>query len=255
MHCPSGFITGLHAVFGRSNKGDRDSYDFKLKCGDKWGSWFGMWFSAETRKEDRRFECPSGLHVTGLEVKRGRIEMGDKDFFDFRLQCGGIWESYLGLRYAGHKETKGKECTGGQFAYGMKVTRGFVEKDDKDFYEFEINCKSMSDIPENLRATPKTDHLGLPDNVLLWTVADVKVWLQSLGLGEYCDAFNKNRLQGDVLFSLSEEHLVELGMKKMGDRLYFMEALQQLFESITGWSDQQLPMGGGGGAQSSYGYM
>ena len=32
-----------------------------------------------------------------------------------------------------------------------------------------------------------------------------------------------NKLQGDVIFLLLESHLIDMGMKKIGDRLYFME--------------------------------
>ena len=45
-----------------------------------------------------------------------------------------------------------------------------------------------------------------------------------MGLGEHGDAFKRHNLQGDVIFLLLESHLQELGMLKIGDRLYFMEA-------------------------------
>ena len=54
------------AVVGRTRQEDRDLYDFKLKCGNRWTSWSGLWFSSEV--EDKEWECPSKMYVTGMEV-------------------------------------------------------------------------------------------------------------------------------------------------------------------------------------------
>ena len=50
----------------RTRQEDRDLYDFKLKCGNRWTSWSGLWFKNEV--EDKEWECPSKMYVTGLEV-------------------------------------------------------------------------------------------------------------------------------------------------------------------------------------------
>ena len=58
--------------------------------------------------------------------------------------------------------------------------------------------------------------------------------------------------QGDVLFSLTEENLKEMGVSKVGDRLLVTDITQTLYEQITGWQQQkvetpsllQLPSGG-----------
>ncbi len=84
LHCPSGFITGLRVKYGRTRDEDRDLYDFKLKCGLRWTSWSGLWFKNEV--EDKTYECPSKMYVTGMEVKRGRREFGDKDTYGSRLK-------------------------------------------------------------------------------------------------------------------------------------------------------------------------
>ena len=68
MQCPSGFITGLTVRHGRDEKDDLDMYDFKLRCGDRWGAWSGMPF--KSFKEEKATECPMKMHVTGLEVKQ-----------------------------------------------------------------------------------------------------------------------------------------------------------------------------------------
>ena len=47
----------------RTRSEDRDLYDFKLKCGNRWTSWSGLWFKSEV--EDKEWECPSKMYVTG----------------------------------------------------------------------------------------------------------------------------------------------------------------------------------------------
>ena len=109
----------------RTRQEDRDLYDFKLKCGNRWTSWSGLWFKNEV--EDKEWECPSKMYVTGMEVrpcsalapacgcpvtavlsggvalqvKRGRRDFGDRDTYDFKLQCSGVWQSYMGMKFHG----------------------------------------------------------------------------------------------------------------------------------------------------------
>jgi len=108
LHCPSGFITGIRVRYGRrayaplaprtlpcadasagwaapapqrlrsslrrTRSEDRDLYDFKLKCGNRWTSWSGLWFKSEV--EDKEWECPSKMYVTGMEVtQRGVLTL------------------------------------------------------------------------------------------------------------------------------------------------------------------------------------
>jgi len=202
MLCPSGFITGLTVRHGRDEKDDLDMYDFKLRCGDRWGAWSGMPFRAESLKEEKAMECPMKMHVTGLEVKQGRREFGDVDTYDFKLQCSGVWQSYMGLSFGGEKLKASKECLSGTMAYGWRAFRGFVKRGDRDYYEFELNCKSAAQSLQALRTMPDLRELGLSQNVFIWSHHDVATWLAALGLGEHAEAFKFNNLQGDVLFLL-----------------------------------------------------
>ena len=59
-------------------------------------------------------------------------------------------------------------------------------------------------------------------------------------LGEYIDLFVEHRIQGDVIFSLTEENLKEMGVDKVGDRLLITDITQTLYEQITGWQQQQV---------------
>lgn len=90
-----------------------------------------------------------------------------------------------------------------------------------------VDPTSLSRQTDGVSAVRKATNLrelGLPQNVFVWSAKDVGTWLTSLGLGEYAPAFESNKLQGDVIFLLLESHLVDMGMRRIGDRLYFMEA-------------------------------
>ena len=181
MHCHSGYITGLQVRRGRNSKDDTDFYDFKLKCGSRWGPWSGMAYEADNHKEEKAFECPMKMHMTGLEVKQGRKELGDVDSYDFKMQCSGVWQSYLGLSFSSEKAKAAKECPAGMMAYGWRAYRGFVKRGDKDYYEFDLNCKEAGQGgSEAVRKAPTLREIGLPQNVFVWSVKDVGSWLKSL---------------------------------------------------------------------------
>lgn len=50
----------------------------------------------------------------------------------------------------------------------------------------------------------------LPDNVKLWTVADVTRWLGTLSLGQYTEKFQEATVDGPFLMELREEDLVDV---------------------------------------------
>ena len=177
LHCPAGFITGIRVRYGRTRQEDRDLYDFKLKCQNRWTAWSGLWFKSEL--EDKVWECPSKMYMTGLEVKRGRREWGDKDTYDFKLQCSGVWQSFIGMKFSGEQEHAASECPSGEGSSGLKVFRGFVEWGDKDLYEFDINCKSIAQNLASIRGLPDLKMLGLPRNTLLWDGEQLGTWLEA----------------------------------------------------------------------------
>jgi hypothetical protein len=57
---------------------------------------------------------------------------------------------------------------------------------------------------------------------------DVVVWLRSLGLGKYEAAFRENEIDENVLPSLTEEHLKQLGVTALGHRLKLLDAIAAL---------------------------
>jgi len=234
LFCPSGFINGIRVKYGRTRKEDRDLYDFKLKCGTRWTSWSGLWFKNEV--EDKTYECPSKMYVTGVEVKRGRNEFTDRDTYDFKLQCSGVWQSYIGMRSSKEKEIASAECPSGEGTSGLKVYRGFMEWGDKDLYEYELNCKSIAQNLASIRGLPDLKMLGLPRNVLVWDGEQLASWLDALGLGALAPNFLAHNVNGGTVFLLTEDHLKELGFSVVGDRLYFIELLTQLYDDIVNWS-------------------
>jgi class 3 adenylate cyclase len=59
-------------------------------------------------------------------------------------------------------------------------------------------------------------------------VVDIAAWLQRLGLDQYEQAFRENRIEADVLLSLTAEDLRELGVTLVGDRRRLLDAIAAL---------------------------
>ena len=87
---------------------------------------------------------------------------------------------------------------------------------------------------------PPLRKLGLTANPASWSVKDVCKVLKAVGLGEYMELFVEHRIQGDVLFNLTEENLREMGVEKVGDRLLITDITQTLYEQITGWQQTEV---------------
>ena len=59
-------------------------------------------------------------------------------------------------------------------------------------------------------------------------MGDVTRWLESLGLGEYREAFAENRIDAGVLPSLTADDLKEIGVAAVGDRRRLLDAIAAL---------------------------
>ncbi len=59
---------------------------------------------------------------------------------------------------------------------------------------------------------------------------DVSQWLEGLGLGEYAGAFAENRIDVDVLPSLTSNDLKDIGVVAVGDRRKLLDAITALSE-------------------------
>lgn len=56
-------------------------------------------------------------------------------------------------------------------------------------------------------------------NTSSWSVADVSKYLKKIGLGQYSATFEENDISGSELPYLTDEYLVELGVKSIGHRI------------------------------------
>ena len=59
-------------------------------------------------------------------------------------------------------------------------------------------------------------------------MSDVRQWLESLGLGQYADAFEENAVEWDLLAKLSGDELKEIGVGPLGHRKRILEAATTL---------------------------
>ena len=107
-------------------------------------------------------------------------------------------------------------------------------------YDDIVNWSAALGIQLATHPVPPLRKLGLSLNPTSWTVKDVCKVLKAVNLGEYMELFVEHRIQGDVLFSLTEENLREMGVGKVGDRLLITDITQTLYEQITGWQAQHI---------------
>ena len=61
---------------------------------------------------------------------------------------------------------------------------------------------------------------------------DVAAWLQGLGLERYVPAFLENRIEADMLPSLTVEELKDLGVTLVGDRRRLLDAISALGAAV-----------------------
>ena len=66
------------------------------------------------------------------------------------------------------------------------------------------------------RSLPNLRRNGLPLQVVSWSVREVSRWVEALGLKEWAQIFTAHRIQGDVMFSLKEDTLKEMGINRIG---------------------------------------
>lgn len=60
--------------------------------------------------------------------------------------------------------------------------------------------------------------------------SDTETWLRELGLGEYAEAFAENRIGAEILPSLTNDDLKDIGVLAVGDRRKMLNAVAALAE-------------------------
>jgi hypothetical protein len=62
-----------------------------------------------------------------------------------------------------------------------------------------------------------------------WTAAEVAAWMRSVGVSESAiTAFTSNDVDGKILLRIREYHLVEMGVKKLRDRMILQRSIKEL---------------------------
>jgi predicted ATPase/class 3 adenylate cyclase len=59
-------------------------------------------------------------------------------------------------------------------------------------------------------------------------MSEIRKWLESIGLGEYGDAFEANKIDMDLLGEVDDQILKDIGMSAAGDRLRIRKAIAKL---------------------------
>ena len=70
-------------------------------------------------------------------------------------------------------------------------------------------------------------------------MTDIGQWLDSLGLGQYAEAFEDNAIAWATLPELDHELLKEVGVKPVGHRVTILKAIQSLGSEGDSAPDQQ----------------
>ena len=127
--CPPGVaVTGLKVRSGHVRRGgNRELYDFSLRCGSKWTDKFlGLYFDVREDVTPAAGVCPDGVTLTGVQVMRGRSEgLNARDYYTFKLRCERDWRSIVGLPFDNLKETRSATCPQKRSVAGIRVHRGF----------------------------------------------------------------------------------------------------------------------------------
>ena len=87
----------------------------------------------------------------------------------------------------------------------------------------------------NSRTSYSNDSYGIDIAILHWDGADIDLWLDQIGMEGYKYLFRQQALStGRRLLSLTEEHLKEIGITTVGDRIEMMFQIDEL-RKTAGW--------------------
>jgi hypothetical protein len=59
-------------------------------------------------------------------------------------------------------------------------------------------------------------------------MSEIRKWLESIGLGQYGDAFEANKIDMDLLGQVDDQILKDIGVLAAGDRLRIRNAIAKL---------------------------
>ena len=64
-------------------------------------------------------------------------------------------------------------------------------------------------------------------------MSDIRKWLEGIGLDQYADAFETNKIDMDLLGEVDDQILKDIGMSAAGDRLRIRNAIAKLTAAPT----------------------
>lgn len=95
-----------------------------------------------------------------------------------------------------------------------------------------ITAESPRKIQKSTKSPRKAKSLDSqrldPRNVEKWSNNDVSLWLTQIGMQEYKTIFHNNRIDGFSLVELTEDHLKEMNVTKLGHRITIIKRIQIL---------------------------
>lgn len=121
----------------------------------------------------------------------------------------------------------GSTITAHEFNKGNRLSINLAKLDSDTINQDEIpttvrRCRSLS-IGDEKEASFVNDLC-----VERWDNYQVLTWLDNIGMGEYSNIFKKEEITGFSLTELSESHLKELNIDKMGHRIKIIKSIGQL---------------------------
>ena len=76
---------------------------------------------------------------------------------------------------------------------------------------------------------PLSSNESCSSSVVRWGKKEIAEWLDDIGLGDYLPVFEEHAVvSGKILVQLTEEHLKEMGVRKVGHRLALVAGLNDL---------------------------
>ena len=71
-------------------------------------------------------------------------------------------------------------------------------------------------------------NIHMESDVRHWTLSDVSLWLQSMDMACYAEAFESNRIDGEALVLMDEAALKDIGVASIGHRVSLLDAIYQM---------------------------
>ncbi|XP_043910327.1 NAD(+) hydrolase SARM1 [Protopterus annectens] len=99
----------------------------------------------------------------------------------------------------------------------------------KRIVSYSSNCTTSSLAKKALRIMGEEVPRRISPNVPNWKAGELQIWLQQIGFSGYCEVFEEQQVDGDLLLKLTEAELKEeLQMKSSLTRKRFLRELTEL---------------------------